>query len=304
MTPRPLQVTEDPWYEWLLYLRHANDPLEHQAICEETDRYASRVVSGAFLAPGMTLVDVGTGDGLIALKAIAQIGASLNVILTDISTPLLEHAQANASRLGVETQCAFLERNAQALHGIQDASVDAVTTRAVLAYVPDKVAALQEFHRILKPGGRISLGEPVMLDEARATCALKNAVDSSFGENADQFLVLLHRWKSAQFPDTVEKILSCPMTDYSERDLVRYAQRCGFREVHLELHIDIRPFKVSSWDTFLNSSPHPLAPTLRFILDNDFTALERSYFEKILYPIIVTGDHFFEEKLAYLTAIK
>ena len=42
-----------------------------------------------------------------------------------------------------------------------DGSVDVVTTRSVLIYVKDKAAALREFYRVLKPGGRVSLFEPI-----------------------------------------------------------------------------------------------------------------------------------------------
>jgi ubiquinone/menaquinone biosynthesis C-methylase UbiE len=39
--------------------------------------------------------------------------------------------------------------------------VDAVTTRSVLIYVKDKRRASEEFHRVLKPGGRLSIFEPI-----------------------------------------------------------------------------------------------------------------------------------------------
>ncbi|WP_348240817.1 methyltransferase domain-containing protein, partial [Salmonella enterica] len=50
---------------------------------------------------------------------------------------------------------------AETLEGIADSSVDVVTTRSVLIYVDDKAAAFAAFHRVLKPGGRVSLFEPI-----------------------------------------------------------------------------------------------------------------------------------------------
>lgn len=294
----------DPWYEWLIHSRHANDPVERQLVLGEIERYADKVLAAAQLVPGMTLADIGSGEGLIAFKAIRNTGPALHVILTDISAPLLEHTRQLAIKNGLSGQCTFLECNAENLSGIPDASVDVVTTRAVLAYVADKRAALREFHRILKPGGRISLAEPIMLDEARATCALKATVDAEDLDYAGHFLSLMHRWKAAQFPDTIAKLTSCPMTNFSERDLMRYAQDIGFADIHMELHIDVRPFQVSSWEVFVATAPHPLAPTLEFILSNHFTNAERRQFESVLRPLIESGGLSVDDRVAYLTATR
>ncbi|MHB8811778.1 MAG: hypothetical protein ACYDAE_00760 [Steroidobacteraceae bacterium] len=57
--------------------------------------------------------------------------------------------------------------------------------------------------------------------------------------------------------------------------MIRFAQTAGFAEVHLELHITTSPSIVRSWDVFINSSPHPLAPPLSVIMSEQFTAEER-----------------------------
>lgn len=270
----------------------------------EVARYADRVLAGANLLPGMTLADVGSGEGLIAFKAIDHIGPNLQVILTDISPSLLEHSRKLAIHTGVLNQCTFIEANAERLHGIEDSSVDVVATRATLAYVADKSSALREFHRILRPGGRVSLAEPIMFDEAQATCALRTAARKNSANDVDPFLSLMHRWKAAQFPDTIKKMSLCPMTNFSERDLVRLAQQCGFKEIHLELHIDVRPFEVSSWEAFTFSAPHPLAPSLSTILTDYFTSAERVNFESVMRPMIEEGDLYVFDRVAYLTASK
>jgi SAM-dependent methyltransferase len=63
--------------------------------------------------------------------------------------------------LGLLDRCRFLVASADALDGVADASVDVVTTRSVLIHVKDKAAALRQFYRVLRPGGRISVFEPV-----------------------------------------------------------------------------------------------------------------------------------------------
>jgi len=58
-------------------------------------------------------------------------------------------------------RCEFVHASAEDLSVLEDASVDVVTTRSVLIYVPDKRRTFEEFHRVLKPGGRLSIFEPI-----------------------------------------------------------------------------------------------------------------------------------------------
>jgi arsenite methyltransferase len=243
----------DLWSEWLLHRRHADDAAYAQVVRAAVTGYADRVLDHAKLSNGMTLVDIGAGEGLIAFRAIERIGPSLRVILTDVSAPMLRHAEFLAVQRHVRDQCTFHECSAEKLVHLADSSVDIVVTRAVLAYVHDKPAALGEFFRALKPGGRISICEPVFQDEAFYARALRTRVDDHNSKPADRFLTLLHRWRAAQFPDTAEGCARSPISNYSERDLLNFVRGCGFVEIHLELHIDVMPSPVSSWEVFLGN---------------------------------------------------
>jgi arsenite methyltransferase len=304
MTSSRPEPQSDAWSNWLLHLRHADDPAYDRFMRVRLKHYADRVLDGARLASGMTLADIGAGEGLIAFGAIDRIGPSLNVLFTDISVPMLRHAEALATQRQVRHQCAFHQCSADNLEGIDAASVDVVTTRAVLAYVADKAAALREFHRILKPGGRISIAEPILRDEALALSALKTAIDARPPGHRERIMPLLHRWRAAQFPDTVEKISASPITNYCERDLVCLARVCGFTEIHLELHIDVLPFIFTSWETFVGSAPHPLAPPLSIILAERFTSEERQILEQVLRRAVAAPGTVGMERMAYMTARK
>lgn len=296
--------TTDLWSQWLLHGRYADDAKFRQAVGGVVDRYVERLLAGGQLTAGQTLVDVGTGEGLVAFRAIERVGPSLRVWLTDISETMLRHAEAQADQRGVRTQCAFLRCPADRLEGIPDASADLVVTRSVLAYAADKTAALREFHRVLKPGGRISLAEPVYQDDALAAAAVRAAIDATPPERMSALTMLLHRWKAAQFPDTEEKILNSPIANYSERDMIRFAQIAGFVELHLELHIDILPSIVHSWDVFISSSPHPLAPPLSVIMAEQFTLEERELFERSMRPVVEDPTAVSTDRMLYLTARK
>ncbi len=293
----------DEWSEWLLHRRHADDPEYQRVLSAETERYADRVLTSAQLAPGMRLLDVGTGDGLIAFRALEQVGPGLRVVLSDVSLPLLRHAQERARERGFANQCTFIHCAADDLRGVEDAGVDVVATRAVLAYVADKSAALREFHRVLKPHGRISLAEPIFQDDALLASSLRQLLEAGT-RSSDRVLPLLHRWKAAQFPDTQQKMAANPLTNYTERDLFTAAQRAGFADIHLELHIDMFPCAVTSWDVVLGSSPHPWAPTLSAVLAAQFNAEERQLFERTLRPLVESGKAMTVTRMAYLSARK
>jgi len=291
-------MDEDEWSTWLLGRRHAGNQEYRRVVQAAIERIRDRVLDAARLRPDMTLADIGSGDGLVAFGAIARAGPSLRAILTDVSAPLLAHAKQRAIELGVERQCAFLEGSAEKLEGIGDASVDAVTTRASLAYVADKTAALREIHRVLKPGGILSSAEPVFQDAAMEAVHLTSLVNAQPAREPS-LRDLLQRWKAAHYPSTED-----PIANYSERDLVRFACQAGFRNVHLELHIDVRPSPISNWDVFLDVSPHPLAPPLRQILAAQFVEAERKLFENILRPRVESGQMVDRDVMAYFTAEK
>ncbi|MGC8517836.1 MAG: class I SAM-dependent methyltransferase [Steroidobacteraceae bacterium] len=294
----------DVWSEWLLHGRDGGDADYARAMRALVARYIERVLDGAGLQPGETFADVGAGEGLLALRALELTGGDLHVWLTDLSEPMLRHARQLIEARSFAPRCRFLCAPAERLAGIPEGSLDALTTRSVLAYVPDKTAALREFHRVLRPGGRISIGEPVFQDEAVGAQAMRTVIESSAPEAVSPLLRLMHRWKAAQFPDNDAAIRASAIVGYSERDLVRFAQNAGFADVHLELHIDTLPSIVRTWEVFINTSPHPLAPPLKAIMAEKFTPSERDLFERSMRPLIEDPRAVNIERMAYLTARK
>ena len=294
----------DTWSQWLLHGRHGGDSALRETIDPDLQSFADRVLDGTGIGPDMTLVDIGSGEGLVPFRAIERFGPALRVILTDISLPMLHHAQARAQALGIESQCSFVECGAEKLGPIADRSVDAVTTRAALAYVADKQLALREFLRVLKPGGRLSIAEPIFQDDAFYACALKNRVESKRTGRTDPLEPLLHRWKAAQFPDTQAKMAASPITNFSERMLFEWIRQAGFKQIHMELHMDTTLTRPTSWQAFLDSSPHPWAPPLTDILAEQFSPEERQIFEASLRPTVESGQTPTIIRTVYATATK
>lgn len=298
------KTTPDLWADWLVSKRFSGSATVEQALLASIERDVDRLLDHAQLQAGMTLLDVGSGDGTVPLRAIERVGAQLYVHMTDVSPCLLEHARERARERDVESQCRFSLCGAQSLEAIPDASVDAVTTRAVIGYLPEKVDVFREFFRVLKPGGRISLAETIRRDEAFETCSLRKLVEAAGDAPEGRFFALLHRWKRTQFPDTEAEAARMPMTNFSERDLVSFAMQAGFVDIHMEFHIDIGASISNTWESLLDSTPFPWAPTLRTCMAEQFSAQERQLFEQVMRSEVGAGQLRAASRMAWISAVK
>ena len=293
-------MTEGPdrWHRWLLDVRFGGD-----AACREKDLteflYPVRdtVLGRARLRPGGTLLDVGTGDGLIAFGALERLGPAGRVIFSDISQDLLDHCRKAAGVEGLLDRCRFVLAAADRLTGVADVSVDAVTTRSVLIYVKDKAAALREFYRVLKPGGRVSLFEPINV--------LMSAADPDRFSGYDVTPVRALAAKVKALYESIQPPGVDPMIDFDDRDLVRHAQDAGFGEVDLELRVSVKArMQPIPWERFLRTSGNPLVPTFGDALDRALSQQEAAEFTGYLKPLVESGAGLERRAVAYLTAVK
>jgi arsenite methyltransferase len=284
----------DIWAEWLAGYRFGGDAAERERMLERTSVFRKRVLDGAALARGETLLDVGCGEGLIGFGALER-GAG-HVVFSDVSDDLLDFCRETAESLGLGERCSFVKAAADDLTGVADGSVDVVTTRSVLIYVADKARAFGEFSRVLRPGGRVSLFEPIN------SFGMNEKREGFWGYPTDGVADLAAR-VTAVFEEIQPP--TDPMLDFDERDLLGLAEAAGFFPVELDYNAQLRPTDVPpSWDVFVNMSGNPLIPTIGDAIDRALTPDERRRFVAHLRPLVEQGRGVWRMAQAYLVAVK
>ena len=115
----------------------------------------ARLAELAQVPVGARVLDVGTGTGVVALAAAQRTGPAGSVVALDLSPGMLAHARRKLADAGI-AHAEFVEADTQRLD-FPDASFDLVLCSSVLPFVPDMLAAVREWRRVLKPGGRVGL---------------------------------------------------------------------------------------------------------------------------------------------------
>jgi ubiquinone/menaquinone biosynthesis C-methylase UbiE len=158
------------------------------------EHFARRLVDLTDITPGSALLDVACGRGAV-LRAAAGVAGSLTGI--DVSPRMIELTGAELRSAGLD---GLDLRVMDAEHlDFPDDSFDVLTAAFVLFFLPDPERAAAEFHRVLRPGGRVAVSTWAEEDErwawedellAAAAPAVRGAVQRPF-DRAEEVLDLL-----------------------------------------------------------------------------------------------------------------
>jgi SAM-dependent methyltransferase len=287
------QLGEDRWAAWLRRRRSGGDDAFEARTIAQLEQAREQILDNGELEAGETLLDVGCGNGLVAFGALER-GAG-RVVFADVSPSLLEESRAIATDLGLAESCEFVEASADDLAAVDSRSVDVVTTRSVLIYVHDKAAAFAEFFRVLRPGGRISLFEPIntfgMAERRREWLALDVPGLETAGAKLE---ALFEQLQPA----------SDPMLDFDERDLLREAEAAGFFPVRADVRLVVEASEPRSWEGFLNSAGNPKIPTFAEAMEQALSPEEAERFVEYARPRVEQGLGSWRMGSAYLWATK
>lgn len=148
------QPSSDEWKE--------RNQRQFDQLAESYDRLGFLTQTAQFLAeqvevsPGQAVLDVMTGTGTVALALVSKVLPQGRMVGLDLSEGMLAVARAKAAELGQEDggPLSFVQGDAAHLP-FSDESFDVVVCASGLFFVPDMLAALREWRRVVRPGGQI-----------------------------------------------------------------------------------------------------------------------------------------------------
>jgi len=123
---------------------------------------------------GGRVLEVGVGTGL----SLPYYSSDLRICGVDISEPMLRKAQQRVAEHGLANVESLLVMDAEHLD-FADASFDVVVAQYVITTVPNPEATLDEFARVLRPGGEI-----VLVSRVGAEAGLRRALEKWFAPAA------------------------------------------------------------------------------------------------------------------------
>jgi ubiquinone/menaquinone biosynthesis C-methylase UbiE len=141
----------------------------------------SRLGWGLGLPPGSRVLDGGSGEGLVAVELARMFG--LHVTGVDLIPRNLARSRANARRERLPHAVDFVRADYSALP-FADEHFDGAYTMETLVHAANAHTVLREFHRVLRPGGRLLLFEYTMPPRSDLTPKQSRALDEVIAGSA------------------------------------------------------------------------------------------------------------------------
>jgi ubiquinone/menaquinone biosynthesis C-methylase UbiE len=243
--------------------------------------WGPRVIELAALRPGLRVLDVACGTGLVARLAAQAVGAGGQVTGLDLNPGMLAVASKLPTVEGAAIE--WVEANAQALP-FAEASFDVVCCQLGLQFFPDREGALREMKRVLVPGGRVVLMVWCEIDRAPGFAVLAAALGRTISEEA-------------------EALMRAPFALGDSSELARLLEAGGFSDCTIGAETgDVR---FASVDTFVRAytGGSPLAAPVAAAPAPNYDELVREV-ERALAPFVEEGSLSFsiEAHLAFCSA--
>jgi ubiquinone/menaquinone biosynthesis C-methylase UbiE len=240
------------WAEWLKKSRFSYlDETQKEQTLRWLSQVRDKVLSRADLKPGDTLIDIGTGTGLLAFGAYEVLKNSGKVIASDGYEDCINECKKIAEACNIQEGFEFLLSRADNIN-MPDNSVDVVVMRSVLAHIVDKLSAIKEFYRILKTQGRISVFEPIIQSNTR----YYELINPSNFPNYE-------RLKQIEIEIMTDE--NDPLTNFDDKSLKKYFEMAGFKDIDLDLCTEESSYTVvaEKINVWFDTPPRPGSLTMK-----------------------------------------
>ena len=155
------------WTQWLKQNRFAGLTPEMQ---EQTMRWLEAVrdviMVYAEIKPYETVLDIGTGTGLLAFRALELQNCQGKVIFSDLFQDCLDDCKQILEKSGITMGYELLQCPVEHI-ALPESSVHKALMRSVLVHVTNKQPAISDIYRVLKPSGKLCAFEPIIRSNTR-----------------------------------------------------------------------------------------------------------------------------------------
>jgi arsenite methyltransferase len=233
---------------------------QQEKLAATADMVAQRkaMLSLLNLKTGDHVIDVGSGNGIFVRDVLEIVGSSGHACGTDISEIMVGLAQ------NICPGAIFIKGDATELP-VDDESYDVLTTSQLLCFVGDVPAALRDFHRVLKPGGRMLI------------------LDTDWGS-------LIWNCRNQKLMSRAIELFTSPLLNlHTPRSLSKQITGAGFQS------LDRHSFSVINWNRDSDSYSEQCAGFIRQMMDSspDFTQEDWESWDNDLRETDAAGEYLF-----------